>query len=273
MAAPSPSPASTPDPSALSASGDQPLWFVDEEAPTPTPETSSVQSRRKPAPHARSAAKYVIAGEGFASKRALADRVRTILHGAPIGEIPQEHLPFLSALLARHPQAAQKIGPGIRKFYVLAKTHPAPHRGLMVERVDGSVADFSYQKCIREPSATAKFIETLRREVVDQITAFRHTAFTGAATLECPITKQQFDKHTAEVHHATPSFAALVASFLEVEHIDPAACEIASPDFGSRSLVNRELAERWRAFHRANARLKIMSSEGHKTITKKDIAP
>lgn len=61
--------------------------------------------------------------------------------------IPEPHHTFLSALLAMHPRAAEKIGAGVRHFTV----EPAKGgtRCFYLTRVDGTRDDFSTSKCIR----------------------------------------------------------------------------------------------------------------------------
>jgi hypothetical protein len=61
--------------------------------------------------------------------------------------IPEPHHSFLSALVARHPHAAEKIGAGIKHFTV----EPALHGTVCfyLTRIDGTRTDFSYLKCTR----------------------------------------------------------------------------------------------------------------------------
>lgn len=74
--------------------------------------------------------------------------IKELLNSQPLKvKIPEPHHSFLCALLARHPEAAEKIGVGIGHFTV----EPAVHgtRCFYLTRVDGSRDDFSCGKCVR----------------------------------------------------------------------------------------------------------------------------
>ena len=61
--------------------------------------------------------------------------------------IPEPHHSFLCALVARHPHAAEKAGPGIRYFTVERAVYGT--RCFYLTRLDGTKTDFSYIKCVR----------------------------------------------------------------------------------------------------------------------------
>lgn len=74
--------------------------------------------------------------------------IKELLNSQPFKVvIPEPHHSFLSALLAFHPRAAEKIGTGIHHFTV----EPALHgtRCFYLTRVDGTKTDFSTGKCVR----------------------------------------------------------------------------------------------------------------------------
>jgi hypothetical protein len=60
--------------------------------------------------------------------------------------IPEPHHSFLCALIARHPNATEKAGIGIRHFTVEHAMHGT--RCFYLTRHDGTKTDFSYFKCL-----------------------------------------------------------------------------------------------------------------------------
>eukprot|EP00931_Biecheleriopsis_adriatica_P086255 TRINITY_DN60966_c0_g1_i1.p1 TRINITY_DN60966_c0_g1~~TRINITY_DN60966_c0_g1_i1.p1 ORF type:complete len:263 (-),score=44.49 TRINITY_DN60966_c0_g1_i1:25-813(-) len=75
-----------------------------------------------------------------------------ILHGATLGqELQGQQLRVAEELLSHHPEATQKLGPGLRGMKVDAAPppHSAEARCFWVLRVDGSEEDFSARKCVR----------------------------------------------------------------------------------------------------------------------------
>lgn len=82
-------------------------------------------------------------GESFATKKALGERLREILHTAIPGvELDEPEHSFLLCVLFRHPDAVEKIGPGVRAFRVTTTEYK--NRCFEAIRVDGSTMEFSY---------------------------------------------------------------------------------------------------------------------------------
>jgi hypothetical protein len=80
------------------------------------------------------------------TKPALEVRIRTILHGSPIGvELAGDEERFVRGLFARHPKAAEKGE--IRAFTVVASKYG--NRCFAAVDRAGNLHEFSYLKCIR----------------------------------------------------------------------------------------------------------------------------
>lgn len=93
-------------------------------------------------------AEIVVANESFGTKKALEEKLKSILHAAALGvELGEPEHSFLLCVLFRHPEALKKIGPGVRAFRVV--TSEFRNRCFEAVRVDGSFSDFSYMKCAR----------------------------------------------------------------------------------------------------------------------------
>lgn len=93
-------------------------------------------------------AEVTVAGESFATKKALEEKLKAMLHAAVLGvEFGEPEHSFLLCVLFRHPEAVQKIGPGVRAFRVTTSKYG--NRCFEAGRVDGVWTEFSYLKCAR----------------------------------------------------------------------------------------------------------------------------
>ncbi len=88
-----------------------------------------------------------IGGHTFPTKKA-AKEFNTALRDAQLPGVPvaEPDHSFLCDLLARHPDAAEKIGSGVRHFTV--ESAKGGTQCFYVTRVDGSKIDFSSDKCL-----------------------------------------------------------------------------------------------------------------------------
>ncbi len=74
--------------------------------------------------------------------------IKELLNSQPLKTpIPEPHHSFLCSLLAVHPRAAEKIGPGVQHFTV-EHAMDGP-RCFYVTHVDSTRTDFSTGKCVR----------------------------------------------------------------------------------------------------------------------------
>lgn len=74
-----------------------------------------------------------------------------LLNGYVDGQIVEkkEDIEFLTALVKRHPRAAEKIGPGIKRFY--RDKAPKPNYGtscFWTEQINGEKVRFSFKPCV-----------------------------------------------------------------------------------------------------------------------------
>jgi hypothetical protein len=185
--------------------------------------------------------------------------------------VPEPFHSFLCCLVKRHRESADKIGVGIKHFKVLTNTnYGGKNRCFYLFRTDGTFTDFSYQKCVATPSPWHEYMDALRTAVMDQIIAAREAAFGRSEEILCPIKKILMTRSVCHVDHESPdTFAALVERFNDEEWIH----EEIPPSTGGgdnacgRRLMDSGLEERWKYFHKANAKLRVISREAHREVT------
>jgi uncharacterized protein DUF3223 len=213
-----------------------------------------------------------VAGWTFSSIGDFRSHLKKLLNELPQGVVLGEpHHTFLCHMVRRHPSAADKIGTGIKHFKVLTNAnYGGKNRCFYLFRIDGTFTDFSYQKCVTPPTPWQEYYDALRSAVMDQIMEARDQAFGSGDEILCPIRNTPMTRSASHVDHIHPdTFAALVERFNDEEWLHeeaPPMTEGGDLKCG-RKLVDKGLEERWRFFHRAHAKLRVISKEAHREVT------
>ncbi|KZK94105.1 MULTISPECIES: DUF3223 domain-containing protein [unclassified Pseudovibrio] len=198
---------------------------------------------------------------------------------AYIREIKDDHLPgdFLSGqaeiavldALQRHPSCSEKVGLGVRRIGLYSNGSTRSGHGFGVERVDGSVARFSYKVCFeaQRRSHPDRVSEAFRQAVRPYILRWRDNTFNKhGGQIICPVTHSTIKQFKCHVDHLSPTFTDLVAEFLHLENVD-ADCisvEISHGEQVEAVFSDNDFRQRWIGFHNKNAKLRIVSIEGHR---------
>lgn len=187
--------------------------------------------------------------------------------GSAFKEIAPEHTEFVAALLDLHPHKNIVIGPGVKR-YCCEACGPTALR-FMIERVDGTIWDFSWRNCISPPTQAKRLNSVLRIEVQDQIDEFRRSL---RFPLQCPVSKDIIYASNCHVDHAKPNtFAAIVDRWLQATGYSPDFIELLHKDkYGGRSSIkDAAIAQQWKNYHRANANLRAVSVRANLSILRK----
>jgi hypothetical protein len=209
-----------------------------------------------------------VAGEIFATRRALIARIRGILHArAPWAPLSTVDEAFVRAVLLRHPNAQAKIGVGIATIQTTIVL-PYQTRAFEIVRVDGSRTPFSFEVCLRPPSPASRLRSALRAAVREDLFEFRVREFERYADIDgrlgFPVSGAWILPSEAHVDHVAPTtFEQLVQRFLREHVIDPNAVAFAPRGDGDAlvRLADADLERAWRAFHREHARLRLIRRE------------
>ncbi|MCL2724188.1 MAG: DCL family protein [Polyangiaceae bacterium] len=208
---------------------------------------------------------YVVAGIVFSTKKKLSEHCSSILRKYSLNDdVNDDDAAFLHSLLERHPERDQKVGVGVRRFFVGPNDYG--RKCFWLERVDGTKTDFSFMACITPPRHEDDVRQALRSLIEKQIIAFRDRAFAVIRHVPCAITGELVTTDDAHVDHQPPTtFDELVKRFLAERSMtfgDVAIVPTADGDTVCR-LVDDALARAWMAFHEENAVLQIATKRAN----------
>lgn len=195
------------------------------------------------------------------------DWCRQIARETPDGPVTGPDGQFLAALLTRHPDAIQKIGPGIAYISVAAVPGHPNTRGFTVHRTDGTSTDFSWVECITESSHRTRVLTAMREAVVPQILTFKQRQ-SDSGQLRCAVTGASLDWDDVHVDHLPPGFGALADDYATMHGGYAAIGLLPSRDkqIGRPLVTWHETA--WQNYHQHHARLQILSVAAHLEITR-----
>jgi hypothetical protein len=173
----------------------------------------------------------------------------------------------LDKLIERHPEAAQKIGPGIKRFY-----RQRTDKGtscFWLERTDGTETEFSYPTCVdaKEKSLYEEFAEACREAVQPDLIATKREYFGKHADHEgrvpCDITGEMIKFDESHLDHKKPmTFQVIVRTFIAANSIVPSRAMLSKPrdQQFSTTFTDQELAKRFRDYHHSLAQLRVIKS-------------
>lgn len=205
---------------------------------------------------------YQIGVHTFSSKEAIKAFFRRLKerhqHYTPI-TVPEDHAAIL-ALLQGHVDRGQKIGTGVKHFFVAeAPDHPNT-TCFWLQRDDGSPpTDFGIPACIDGIGNLNR--QSLRESVREDIYAYRDARLAGSSlTFLSDHSRLPFPISQAHVHHADASFEEIVLAFAAKEGIDLESELLTMSADASSIPCWREpsLAARFRGFH-SNFKLALVS--------------
>lgn len=217
----------------------------------------------------------VVNGEEFSSKKALQERVRSILHSYRSGNVVNMFdAPFLLSLFSRHPAADQKIGCGVAQIEVrknLVYTHT---QCFWIVRVDGTETDISYRECLSPTSHAQRFANACRAAVEPSTMAFkqRHFDSLSGQPYYCPLTGELLRFVGSHVDHIPPqTFSAILATFITRFDINVDAVVIDGRGIDGSiqdTLRDSVLEQQWIDYHDSVANLRVVSRAGNLSLAK-----
>jgi hypothetical protein len=204
----------------------------------------------------------------FRTKKAAKDFFKDMLARYADGDdISDEDSAQLDKLLERHPEAAQKIGCGIKRFF-----RQRTEKGtscFWLERTDGTKTEFSYPTCLdaKGKSLYQEFAEACREAVQPDLIATKRDHFGKHADDEgkvaCDVTDQMIRFDESHLDHKKPmTFQVIVRTFIAANSIVPSREMLSEPrdQQFSTTFVDHEMADKFREYHHSLAQLRVIKS-------------
>lgn len=215
----------------------------------------------------RSAFKYQVSGECFATQEQVKERVRHILEKYPLGApFTDGDFTFMRALLDRHPEADRKIGAGVAAIVI--RQHPEFRNAVAtyLQRTDGTWTDWSWSQCVAGKKITNDPVEALRRQVAGQVIAYRRRYFEAncveGGRAPCELTGALLLSHESHVDHEPPmTFQAIVKDFCQALGIGLEAIAVTVPADNQlyAEMTDAKQIAAWERYHQEHARLRVVS--------------
>lgn len=176
-------------------------------------------------------------------------------------EVNQDDHVLLHELLLRHPDASDKIGVGVKRFFRERALPDHPTSCFHVEREeDGQSTDFSYLECISsvKPTLEQYFYRACRQSVSEILTTKKNNLF-NQGPVRCCKTNEVVTKENSEFRHTTPPFGKIVSDFKN-ELNRPIKKEMFHEDTDlqyTTRFSDKEIEKMFIAFHQKLANLDI----------------
>lgn len=211
---------------------------------------------------------YTIAGRFFETQKDLAAHVSALLRRErPPARLEGEDAALMGDLLLRHPSAERKIGCGVKAIWI--KRNGTFGSGFYVERIDGTLVDFSYKQCLRPFTHASKAKFAFRRAIDSQVIAVKVAAFGSTESIICPETGEPITWETAHVDHEPPlTFAALLVEYTRLRAIDLNTIDLYEPGDGIGKLLPPAIEADWAEWHRRHAALRVISAEANMRLAR-----
>ena len=206
--------------------------------------------------------------QSFKTKKAAKDFFKSMLARYSDGQtISEEDSEIMHSLIERHPEAQQKIGTGIKRFF---RDHTDKGTSCFwIERNDDSTTEFSYPTCVNSKgkSLYQEFAEACREAVRDDLVATKRSYFGENADSDgrvaCDISGEKIRFDEAHLDHKKPmTFQVIVRTFIAANRIEISSDMLSEPadqQFAT-TFVDKGLESRFVEYHHSVAHLRVIKA-------------
>lgn len=184
--------------------------------------------------------------------------------------VNDEDSQFLRTLLERHPEAHDKIGVGVTRFF--RKRTSQGTSCFWVERNDGSTSDFSYKSCVNAKGNTLEqeFAEACRQAVQSDLDAAKLAHFqkhgNAQGKVPCEVTGELVAIYESHLDHQKPmTFEVIVRTFIAANRITIRPDMLSAPRDAQfvTTFVDEKVRQEFREYHNSVARLRIVTARAN----------
>jgi len=165
-------------------------------------------------------------------------------------------------LLKHHPNSKEKIGNGLEK--IIVKNGEYKLNCFHLVRLDGSIEDFSYRKCINgESNRFSLFSQACRKAIENDLKEVKQRYFKNNSKkglVKCQDTGELIDYENAHVDHRQPNtFSVIVDRFIELNKIDLEKVEYDRINNYGHKLIEKQIEKLFREYHAEKANLRVVN--------------
>jgi hypothetical protein len=207
--------------------------------------------------------KIKIGEREFATKKDALSHYKTILNSYKFGEfLNDSDFKDILDLLDTHPNKEEMTGCGIIKVKILKIQHYNT-KAFELVRLDGTAVIFSYIQRINAPMTSfTKFSEACRKIVQEDIKNVKlayFKKFSKKGKVKCQETGdlEKYENLTID-HRQLNTFSAIVDRFIELNNLNLENIEYIEVDGDINELVDNELKEKFKQYHKERANLRIV---------------
>ncbi len=174
-------------------------------------------------------------------------------------DLPHDKVAFIISFLQKmHLHAQEKIGNGIARIIVRPNNYG--NSGLYLIREDGNEIDIGWTKCINFFDYREGKPDEVRWHEYDVKHAFRHEIVEQTAAA-----KGGRGDPDRIAHHEDKQFDKIFNDFLREYHLAPKDIDLTGYEDMSenKSLKDRDLAKKWRVYHKTHSTLTVESRDSH----------
>ena len=208
---------------------------------------------------------------GFKSKTEALACCKAMLARYRDGEtINEQDSQVLWDLLQRHPEAREKIGCGVKRFFRDRAIEGTSC--FWVERENGTSTDFSYGSCVNAKGKTLEqeFAEACRQAVRSDLEAAKKAHFRKHGNAEgkvpCEVTDEMVAFCESHLDHQKPmTFEVIVRTFIASNKltIRPEMLSIPGDAQFVTTFADDDLRQKFREYHNGLADLRITSAKAN----------
>lgn len=214
----------------------------------------------------------VVGGIEFASKAALERHCRGIISKCCDGELMPESEFMLNLIRERHCTPWEKIIPGLEDQIVGVRVRHESARALIdhgkqnhtfVAYATGHEIDFSWPQCCKGFSVRSWSNAAMRKAIEPDVVAYKKMRFlSGSVTSDASGVPLTWDE--CAVDHYPVTYWELRDRFLSHKGIALDEVETVNAPRGGSLLGDEEFSKEWVLFHKANAKLRLVTPEENK---------
>ncbi len=180
---------------------------------------------------------------------------------------------LLFSVLERHPEADQKIGVGVHRFYK-APTDMGTSC-FWVERTDGSKTDFSYITAVnaKGKSLYQEFAEACRNSVREDLIKTKEEFFKKHGDennkVECEISGDRIAIYESHLDHKKPlTFQVLVNTFIGAKDISISKEMLSTAQDGQfeTEFIAQDIKNQFKEYHHKMAQLRILNPKSNLSL-------